>query len=142
MNHDPRTGVGASAPARARGTERGFSLVELMVTIVIFSILMAIVLPNYLSARSRSCEAVMRSDLHNVMMMIEDYQLQVGELPDQEAVFEATTGFRLSPHVSYEEFAREMSGVALSVHVDLKHQKALRTMHIHYPGESNAITFH
>ena len=53
--------------------QRGFTLVELMVVMLIISILLAVAVPSYISAIRSAREAALRQDLHTMRDAIEQY---------------------------------------------------------------------
>ena len=110
-----------------------------MIVVVIIGILAASAVPNFVSIKSRSIDATMKSDLSNAMMALEDYNLQNGTYPSDAATFEASSGFQLSPDVAWDRFDLTPKNGMLSVHMHLTHTQSSNKWHAHYPAEGNKI---
>jgi general secretion pathway protein G len=62
------------ATARKQTTsQRGFTLVELMVVMAIIAVLMAVAVPSFIAAIRSAREAALREDLHTMRDAIEQY---------------------------------------------------------------------
>jgi len=67
-------------PAR-RSSESGFTLIELMVVMLIIGVLMAIAVPNYISAVKAAKESVLKEDLHVLRQAIDSYTMDKQKAP-------------------------------------------------------------
>jgi prepilin-type N-terminal cleavage/methylation domain-containing protein len=69
-----------------RWNQRGFTLVELMVVLVIVGVLASIAIPNLARMGLRAREAVVKQNMHLVQTAIEDFAvLSTGRYPDDGA---------------------------------------------------------
>lgn len=81
--------------------KRGFTLVEILLVIAIIGLLAVIAIPQFISYRSRSIDAQMKSDLRNAAVAIESYFTKYSVYPSsmdalQGFGFQATNGVTLT----------------------------------------------
>jgi general secretion pathway protein G len=69
------------AICRTKSTESGFTLIELMVVMLIIGVLMAIAVPNYISAIKTAKEAVLKEDRHVMRQAIDSYTMDKQKAP-------------------------------------------------------------
>jgi prepilin-type N-terminal cleavage/methylation domain-containing protein len=58
--------------------DRGFTLLELVIVALIISIIVAIVLPNFIRLQARAKEASVKANMHTLQMAFEDFAVQTG----------------------------------------------------------------
>lgn len=77
-------------------SEKGFTLIELMVVVVIIGILAAIAIPNFVRMQRRAKEADVKAVAHTLQLSIADYRLVPSWLGNKPATGLELTNVQLS----------------------------------------------
>ena len=57
-------------------TQKGFTLIELMIVVVIIGVLAAISIPSYVAMQNRAKEGSTKANMHTLQLAAEDYGVQ------------------------------------------------------------------
>ena len=79
-------------------SERGFTLVELMVVVAIIALLAAIVIPNYVHARAQAAVSQSEANMKQIATSLELYYADNQKYPDGNATSVSPSLFGASPN--------------------------------------------
>jgi general secretion pathway protein G len=71
----------SSTNSSAQRRQRGFTLIELMIVMIIIGVLAAIAVPAYVQSVRHAREAVLKEDLHTLRAAIDSYTVDKGKAP-------------------------------------------------------------
>ncbi len=75
------TKKGKRLGSTGQGTERGFTLIELIIVMTIIGLLTAIAIPSYLNSVRKAREAVLHEDLHTLRAAIDSFTVDKEQAP-------------------------------------------------------------
>jgi type II secretion system protein G len=74
---------------KMKKNQKGFTLVEVLLVVVILGILAAVALPRFLTTRTESQLRTCQANLSAINGAIEEYHFMNGAFPEDDAAFEA-----------------------------------------------------
>ena len=100
--------------ARREQDEKGFTLIELMVVVLIIAILIAIAIPTFLGARKKAQDRAAQSDVRNALTAEKTHYT------DAQAYTESSTDLEaIEPSLAYVTSASSLAPTGNVVYVDV-----------------------
>ena len=91
-------------------SQKGFTLVEILIVVVILGILAAIVIPQFTSASTEAKQSSLRSDLQTIRSQIELYKIKNSDTPPASLATLVTAGYLQAVPVNpYNGLATEVA---------------------------------
>jgi len=103
-----------SLRARREQDEKGFTLIELMVVVLIIAILIAIAIPTFLGARKKAQDRAAQSDVRNALTAEKTHYTDAQTYTEASATLEL-----VEPSLSYVNTTAAMSTTGNVVYVDV-----------------------
>src|SRR5687768_15860800 len=100
--------------ARREQDEKGFTLIELMVVVLIIAILIAIAIPTFLGARKKAQDRAAQSDVRNALTAEKTHYTDAQTYTEASATLEL-----VEPSLSYVTTTAAMSVTGNVVYVDV-----------------------
>jgi type II secretion system protein G len=92
--------AGGTLGCMMRKSERGFTLIEMMIVVAIIAILVAILVPNFMRARAQAQTAACEANLKEIATALELYQTDHEAYPDVASLTNVTnTEANLGPYL-------------------------------------------
>jgi type IV pilus assembly protein PilA len=82
--------------------DRGFTLIELMVVVLIIAILIAIAIPTFLGLRRRAQDRAAQSDLRNAMTAAKAFYTDDESYAPASGAFDAAAGEDIEPSLNWD----------------------------------------
>lgn len=86
---------------------KGFTLIELMVVIVIIGILVAIAMPNFVASQKRAKFASVKANARVLQTAVETYNIDNGNYPDRISSIKSSGSYKIfkNPFTNYSDSA-------------------------------------
>ncbi|MCK5306432.1 MAG: type II secretion system major pseudopilin GspG [Candidatus Omnitrophica bacterium] len=70
-------------------TEKGFTLIELMLVVIIIGILASVVFPRFVGRTEQACRAAAKLQIKNISLALETFEMDNGRFPTTEEGLQA-----------------------------------------------------